>query len=112
MVATLKDVDKCVPCMAKWIVEGAEAHDAASGAPSAGPIAGSVAPPQNPRIDGWQEFVATARLSQHFAAVAEKEMRKLGVVDVKELTREDWEGLACWHFLLTFEQRRLLKCIP
>ena len=87
-------------------------HTRTSGAPSAGPIAGSVAPPQNQRIDGWQEFVATARLSQRFAAAAEKEMWELGVVDVKELTREDWEGLACWQLLLTFEQRRLLKCIP
>ena len=60
-------------------------------------------------IDGLHDLMLAARLPHAFAEEARKEMAALGVADVTELTRVDWENLQCWQTLFVFEQRRLLK---
>ena len=63
-------------------------------------------------IDGLEDVMKKARLSDEFAKACGAEIAELGAVAVQELTQDDWQGLSCWKTLRPFEQRRLLKSLP
>lgn len=62
-------------------------------------------------VEGLLAVLEAARLPQTARAAIESEVKDLGAIDVRELTRSDWEGLRCWKMLKVMEQRRVLSQI-
>lgn len=62
-------------------------------------------------VDGLAAVLEAARLPKSACTAIENEVKELGAIDVRELTRSDWEGLRCWKMLKVMEQRRVLAQI-
>jgi len=62
-------------------------------------------------VEGLASVLEAARLPQSARDGIESEIKELGAIDVRELTRCDWEGLRCWKMLKVMEQRRVLAQI-
>ena len=107
----LRDVESCAPCMARWILAGASAHDAAPALRRAVPhrLAEPSASTTSIHMVTWLQ--QTARLSDSSVEVVVRELEHLGVATIQELHAGDWEGLECWHALKPFEKRRILSAI-
>ena len=111
-----KTTEACAIHMCKWIAQGAAEADAAPlrtpvlpiAASGSGPTAASDA---KSAILGFQELASRALLPEEAAASLESALVQLGARDVREASREDWEGLSAFQVLKPFEMRRLLKAI-
>ena len=112
-VANCADVDPCAAHMCKWLVQGAQAADAAvalrSSLPVVLPTASRPAAPAAAAIAGLAELGQAAMLPEGAVAALRAELEALGVVHVGELESADWESMAAFQGLRKFEQRRLLK---
>lgn len=89
----LKDVTSCAPCMARWICDGAAAHDAAE-ALRCIPVSEPA-----PRVTGFGELMNAAQISAQAAQALLKDLRAAGAVRVKELETPDWEAMPAWVLL-------------
>ena len=115
---SLKDVVSCAPHMARWIVKGAAAYDAAFGARQP---AVAVEVPRSKEvaldmdrvaaIQGLQPMIAALYAPVPVAVALLEELERLGAVTVTELTAADWESLSAWALLLPLQRRRLLQCV-
>ena len=108
----LKCVQPCAVCMARWIVQGAAAFDAASGLRQILPVRAASSAngnSQTEEVDGFAALVVATRLPDIVANNLHKELDELGARSVGELEASDWEGLAVWPSLRPFEQRRILN---
>jgi len=113
---SLKDIASCAPHMARWIVNGASAHDAtlqrepgvateAAFNQSAALIMQRVA-----AIQGLQQVLDALKVPGPVAATLLDELEQLGAVSVGELTAADWQSLNVWALFLPLQKRRLLQC--
>ena len=108
----LKTVDPCVTHMAKWIVEGANSHDASMVMrPPLIPAAPSVDDNKTraDAIQGMSSLLTVLHLQPQLEDKMLLGLEDMGAVDVKELDREDWEALEVWHSLRVLQKRRLLQ---
>ena len=110
---SLHDVQSCAHCMAKWIVEGAAAHDAAA---AVQPVINVQAPREDLRhleqqrleaIVGLSEVIAAVLLPGSAAEALLNDLEDLGAANVAELTPADWQALAFWAVLRPLQKRRL-----
>lgn len=62
-------------------------------------------------VEGLASVLEAARLPQSARDGIESEVKELGAIDVRELTRCDWESLRYWKMLKVMEQRRVLAQI-
>jgi hypothetical protein len=62
-------------------------------------------------VEGLSAVLEAARLPISACAAIQSEVKELGAIDIRELTRSDWEGLRCWKMLKVMEQRRVLSQI-
>ena len=118
-VAKFTDVDPCSVHMCKWIVEGAQAADAAAALRSSQPVVLPTASQGAARpgvlgaaaVAGVAELGRAANLPKEAVSALHAELAALGAAHVAELEVEDWEGMTAFKSLKKFEQRRLLKAV-
>ena len=118
-VGKFADVDPCSVNMCKWIVEGAQAADAAaalrSSLPAVLPIASRAAArpgaPGAAAVAGVAELGCQAMLPDAAVSALRAELAALGAAHVAELEVEDWQGMAAFKSLKKLEQRRLPKAV-
>ena len=113
-VPSMRSVDPCAACMCRWIAEGAGAYDAAAllnGARALGQVAAAAQAEERGQatIAGFAELVIASRLPHQAVQRLTEELMGLGVVDVGELSVQDWKSLETWSSFRVFEQRRLLN---
>ena len=120
----MKTVVPCGVCMCKWICGSCNSYDARSitrqppglGNPCAIVASRSLAgvPDEILPTDvlpGMQEVARLAKLSPTAVASLSTELKGLGAAHAEEVTVADWQALAAWGSLRTFEKRRLLTAI-
>ena len=118
-VENCADVEPCAVHMCRWIVEGAQAADAAaalrSSLPAVLPTASheAVRPgaPGVAAVAGVAELEREAKLPEGAVSALRAELAALGAAHVAQLEVEDWEGMAAFRNLKKLEQRRLLKAL-
>ena len=119
-VAKFTDVDPCSVHMCKWIVEGAQAADAAAALrssqpavvlPTASKEAARPGAPGAAAVTGVAELGREAELPEEAVSALLAELTALGAAHVAELEVEDWEGMEAFKSLKKLEQRRLLKAV-
>ena len=118
-VAKFTDVDPCSVHMCKWIVEGAQAADAAAALRSSQPVVLPTASQGAARpgvlgaaaVAGVAELGRAANLPEEAVSALHAELAALGAAHVAELEVEDWEVMTAFKSLKKFEQRRLLKAV-
>ena len=97
----------CQHCLAKWVREGADRHDANQVLAAPMPRGGNFG-----TVTGLEQLLDTAQVPAPVCAANVEEIGALGAVDVQELGRSDWEALHAWGSLREFEKRRILRYIP
>ena len=112
-IPNLSEAGKCKFCMAKWIVQGAQEHDAAQVVGMRPGPPGGDAPPRQGAGDiaGLAQLLANALVPQDVSSALYREVLELGAVDVSELTASDWKCLASWDRLRPLEKRRVLSLV-
>ena len=100
-------VPMCQHCLAKWVREGADRHDANQVLTAPMPQGGNFG-----TVTGLEQLLDTAQVPAPVCAAIVEEIGALGAVDVQELGRSDWEALNAWGSLREFEKRRILRYIP
>ena len=110
----LKDVPSCAHHLAKWVLEGASEHDAASLVGRSLPqLACATSDFQRAAapdaIDGFKHLMEVARIPHPEQHALATDLEELGAADVAELMQSDWESLASWSRLKPLQQRRLLQ---
>ena len=111
---SLKDVVSCAPCMARWIVSGSSAQDAAPALQAVLPLqeAPSRVDPLNvarvAAIGGLAELLAAVMVRTEVSEAILEDLEGLGAVSVSELRLGDWESLNAWSLLRPLQKRRLL----
>ena len=98
-------IPQCRRCMARWIRDKAAQHDA---------NVGLVAPPMEGApgsVDGLEAFLDRAHVPVQLRAGLVREIYDLGAVSIRELVREDWEGLTAWARLREMERRRIITAL-
>ena len=110
VVPSLKEVDSCAPCMARWVRmfsdEAIPAPVAAAVAPNGGTLA-----PDFSTVAGFRELVVSAKLAGPLVEELFRDVVALGAVDVAELALSDWEQLPSWEKLRRLEVRRLAAVV-
>ena len=98
-------VPKCAHCMAKWVRDGAARHDASAlqAASPSGRLPGTV--------HGLQELLVAASIPASAREGFLQELLGMGAIDVRELSRPDWERLQAWSCLREMERRRVFACL-
>ena len=108
----MKDVVSCPVCMARWIVAGAAALDAAPGLQPALPTrVGIVSKLDVARVSaivGLVDLLGALGFPDGAAIALVEDLEELGAISVKEPTRAEWEGLSVWAVLKPLQRRRLL----
>ena len=118
-VAQLRDVEPCAQCMCKWIRDESASLDASAALQLVLPVLpvlpssadGSGVADAPAQIEGFEEFVAKARVPARVAKALKQDLFTLGAVNVEELTLSDWTSLSSWQKLRFLEQRRLSTTI-
>ena len=118
-VENCADVEPCAVHMCRWIVEGAQAADAAAALRSSLPAVLLTASHEAVRpglsgvaaVAGVAELGREAKLPEGAVSALHAELAALGAAHVAELEVEDWEGMAAFWNLKKLEQRRLLKAL-
>lgn len=111
----LKDVVSCAPCMARWILSGANAYDAAGGLQPVLPVQGpgnghaSLDATRVAAIRGFQELLEALQVPASASEELLADLERLGAVSVHEPTAADWESMNAWALLRPLQQRRLLQ---
>ena len=108
VLKNLRQTDPCVPCMCKWIRDGAAAGDAR---PLLQPALLGPGPDTSHDLEGMANLLLAAKLPPGKGKALEAELLALGAVNVKEVDARDWQSLTAFVSLLPFEQRRLLKAL-
>ena len=102
-------VPQCRKHLTLWIRSGAAAWDAQQALggqlPHAATLGGAAG---SQPIAGFRELLEEASISHEAAAALEREVRHLGTIHVRELSRADWGGLHAWADLREMERRRIL----
>jgi hypothetical protein len=112
---SLQDVVSCAPCMARWVVNGANACDAAPAlqpalpTPTASHIPAHVDAVRVMAISGLKELVAAVQLPGPVCEAILEDLEELGAAGVSELTAADWASLNAWSLLRPLQKRRLLQ---
>ena len=106
VVASLKDVESCASCMARWVRTYSEET-----VPVPVPAASLPASPSSTSdfsaVAGFSRTTASAKLSGLVVEELFSDVLALGAVDVAELSLSDWRGLPSWKKLRPLELRRL-----
>ncbi len=109
VVTSLKDVDSCAPCMARWAIQYAD--EAATGSIPAPPPAPDAHGTASLPVGGFLDIMAASKLSGPIADALRDDIAATGAVHVSELTLLDWKGLPSWSKLRVMEARRLSSAI-
>ena len=113
VVSSLKEVESCAPCMARWIKNYSE--QAAAALPPPGPpptFAGATSSTLDfSAVAGFIEKMQAARIAGATAEALFFDVLALGAVDAAELTVRDWHHLPSWKKLKPLEARRLSATI-
>ena len=111
VVTSLKDVESCAPCMARWILKWSEAA-----VPAALPVhtaqLAPVAPMSLSTVTGFPEMMFASKLTGPVVGGLLSDILALGAVDIAELCLKDWQALPSWKMLRPLEMRRLATAIP
>ena len=118
-VKSCADVDPCDVHMRKWILEGAQAADAAAALRNSLPVVLPATSPQAERpgapvpapVADLANLGQEARLPEETVSALHAELAALGVAHVAELEAGDWGSMAAFQSLQKFEQRRLPKAV-
>ncbi len=110
VVPSLKEVESCAPCMARWVRKYSDEAIPAPLPVVAAPVAGASASDFS-AVAGFRGMMASAKLPGHVAEELFSEVVALGAVDVTELSFSDWEQLASWRKLRPLEARRLKAAV-
>ena len=108
---SLVDVTSCAPCMCRWIVQAAAAHDAAPAfiQPQPQPQGGNLEPRRLAAISGLSELLDAVKLPPATAEALFEDLEELGAVDINELEQGDWQGLSVWSTIRPLAKRRFLQ---
>jgi len=105
VVRSLKDVESCAPCMARWILKYAE--EAAYGSVPAPLQQPSSHAADASRLGGFADLMAAAKMTGPVVSDLLGEAIAVGAIDVEELALQDWQALPSWGSLRPLEVRRL-----
>ena len=106
VVLSLKEVQSCAPCMARWIRKYSDEAIPALLPVAASPVAKTSASDFS-AVAGFCGIMVSANLPALVAEELFSEVVALGAVDVIELSLPDWEQLPSWRKLRPLEARRL-----
>ncbi len=110
IVTSLKDVESCAPCMARWITKFSDEASALT-VPLA-PVASSSAPVAAPvSVHGFADVMAAAKLAGAIVDALSLDVVATGAVHVDELALSDWQHLPSWNKLRPMEVRRLVAVV-
>ena len=112
----VQDGEECAVHMARWIRDGAAAYDAAQvlepGPLPAAPGAPATASTGVAAVNDLVQFFDAAQVPTDVREALTRDVVAAGAVDVKELTRQDWENLESWQLLRPLQRRRVLNFVP
>ena len=105
----LKDVISCPCCMARWIVNGSFAGDAALALQPVLPVQEQLNSDRVTAIAGFKELMSAVKAPVPVCEAVLEDLEGLGAARVSELTSADWESLNAWSLLRPLQKRRLLQ---
>ena len=105
VISSLKDVESCAPCMARWVLKYSE--EAASG-PVPAPMATLPLSDASTghSADGFAQLMADAKMTGPVVDTLLADVAATAAVHVRELKLSDWRALPSWTKLRVMELRR------